>query len=82
MATLSESDRFGIWADFMSNLPGPTALEKGEIREAVDAVDDWLDAADDTITAALPEPAKSELTAEQRRRLFMLVLTKRHERQA
>lgn len=81
MAILNSDDRFSIWADFMSRINGPTNLAKDEMRAAVDAVDSWLDAADETIINALPEPAKSGLTTAQRRQLFMLVLTQRHERQ-
>lgn len=84
MGTMTAEDRVTVWAEYMAQVSGrreTVALTKDELKEAVDAVDDWLDTADASIYGALPEAAQAALTAGQIRDLFMLVLTKRHERQ-
>lgn len=84
MAILNDEDRVQIWSNYMAQISGrreSMALTKSDLREAIDAVDDWLDTADAAIYQALPEVAQSSLTAGQVRDLFMLVLSKRHERQ-
>lgn len=78
MAVLDEQDRIELWRTFMQRLDGSTPLTKHEIKNAVDAVDNWLDQVDSSIRQALLEPARSTLTEQQVRGLFMLVLNVRH----
>lgn len=84
MATLIDEDRAAIWGVYMAQLSGrreAMGLTKSELRDSIDAVDNWLDTADASIYQALPETAQEALTASQVRDIFMLVLSKRHERQ-
>lgn len=81
MAVLSENDRFAIWAEFMRD-PEPDevfALTKGDLRAAFDALDDWLDANAAAANQAIPEPARSALTARQKARILRLVIRRRFE---
>lgn len=84
MATLIDEDRATIWGVYMAQLSRrreAMGLTKTELRETIDAVDNWLDTADASIYQALPAEAQANLTASQVRDIFMLVLSKRHERQ-
>lgn len=79
---LNEQERTGLWTDFMRLLSRnreALGLTKAELRAAVDATDDWIDANQASFNSALPEPAKSALTGNQKVRLFMAVAAKRFE---
>jgi hypothetical protein len=51
----------------------PPALTTADLRAAVDATDDWIEANKASYNAALPEPARSTLTARQKAYLFLVV---------
>ena len=53
-------------------------LAKADLRAAVDAVDDFLDANAATINAAIPQPARGALTTKQKALLLMYVVAKRY----
>jgi hypothetical protein len=55
------------------------ALTKAELRAAVNAADAWADANAASFNAALPQPARSALTARQKARLLAVVLRRRYE---
>ncbi len=79
MAVLSESQRFEAWANLMRDRLGTLApLAKADLRAAVDAVDDFLDANAATINAAIPQPARGALTTKQKALLLMYVVAKRY----
>lgn len=81
MAALITQDRIDTWADFMrliSSEREPISITKTELRAAVDAVDDWLEANKTSFNSALPLPARTSLTAPQKARLLMIVVAKRH----
>lgn len=81
MATLSDTALRELWADLMRELSAARTvlnLSKTELRAAVDATDQWIDDNAAAFNAALPLPARTELTAKQKVRLFMLVAAKRY----
>ena len=79
MAVLPDNDRFGIWAALMRRGEVYSGMLKGDLRAAVDATDDWIEANQASFNTALPEPFKSNATAQQKTRLFMDVAAKKFE---
>ncbi len=82
MAVLTEGDRRAIWARFMrdaSSRRDTIALLKPDLRAAVNAADDWVDANAASFNAALPEPAKTSLTAKQKSELLVFIVRRRWE---
>ena len=76
MAVLNETARVGLWKEFMSEISGdrePLDLSKAELRAAVNALDDWLDTNAILINAAIPQPARSNMTVSQKARLLSKV---------
>lgn len=73
MAVLDEQDRFDVWADMMRQSAIQLRLEqavsgitKTELRAAVDAIDTRLDDNAASANTALPQPARSVLTTQQK----------------
>jgi hypothetical protein len=87
VAVLSNADRTGVWADFMrrlSDVRSPLGLTKTQLSAAVDGIDDWVDSAATAVpatsfNAAIPQPARSVLTASQKAWLLALVVLRRYE---
>lgn len=82
MAVLSEANRASVNALLMSDLSAirqPCGITKAELRAAVNAADQWADDNAPAYNLALPQPARSTLTANQKARLLMYVIRKRHE---
>ena len=82
MAKLIDAERRNIWAKYMSQISSDReqiALSKPELLAAVDAIDDWVNDNQTAFNNALPEPAKSDLTATQKAALLMYVVRKRWE---
>lgn len=82
MAVLSDPDRATLWARYMSDASSartPIPLSKPDLRAAVDAVDDWVDANAGAFNAAIPQPARSALTAQQKANLLLYVVRRRFE---
>jgi predicted metalloprotease len=82
MAVLSDQDRFDVWADFMrsardnlENIP----ISKADLRAAVNAADQWADDNATSFNTAIPQPARSALTAKQKARLLVWVVRRRFE---
>lgn len=81
MAVLPDVDRVEIWAELMREYSrdGETiGILKPELRAAVNAVDQWLE--DNAVSAneALPEPAKTVLTKQQKALIMLHVIQKRY----
>lgn len=55
----------------------PNTLEKPDLVAAINAIDDWTDAATASFVAALPQPFKSASTADQKTVIFVYVLLRR-----
>ena len=82
MAVLTDSDRYRIWAEFMrafSNRREAVNINKPQLRAAVDAIDNWIDANQASFNNALPEPAKSALSAKHKAELLTAVIKRRWE---
>lgn len=52
-------------------------LTKPEFQDAVDAIDDWIDSETPAFNAALPAPARANLTAKQKAWLLAGVIEAR-----
>ena len=55
------------------------SLNKSDIRDAINAVDDWIDDNSTSFNQAIPQPARSELTLKQKYRLFGFIFYRRWE---
>lgn len=79
MAVLGDSDRAQVRKFFSDEPNGSMPLTKAEIRAAVDAVDAWVDSNATSFNSAIPQPARSALSAKQKARLLMHVVRRRYE---
>lgn len=80
MANLSDNDRFLVWANCMVDMNGENcSITKSELRDAINAVDQWVDENSSNFNSAVPQPARGALTTKQKVRILKLVLTKRYE---
>jgi hypothetical protein len=73
MAKLTDAKRRKLFADYMERSSAdrePLPLSKTELRAAVDATDDWINANAASFSAALSAAARSALTARQKARLL------------
>lgn len=77
MAVLSDNDRFACWRELMQKSGLLGALTKAELRAAVNAIDDWVDANAAAFNTAIPQPARAVLTSKQKALILMLVTDKR-----
>jgi hypothetical protein len=80
MAALPEGERFAAWAEFMARESmehQAIGITKTELRAAADATDDWIEANATSFNSALPQPARSTLTARQKKLLFMFIAARR-----
>ena len=76
MAQLSDENRAKVWRGLMrwwSRLHEAMALNKADLRAAVDATDNWIETNQATYNNALPEAARNNLTAAQKTLLFCAV---------
>lgn len=76
MAELPEGDRARVWRGLMrlwSREREAMALNKTELRAAVDATDGWIDDNQAGFNTALPAAAQAGLTAAQKTLLFCAV---------
>lgn len=79
MPILSEVEREEIWKEMVAkNREGEVdSLTRADLRAAVDATDDWIVANQASFNAALPLPARTVLTAQQKALLFSYVVRRR-----
>ena len=83
MAVLSEQDRAAVHAIFMEEQKRETledfdTLTKAEVREAVDALDTWLNDNAAAANQALPVAARTQLTTKQKAQLLTRVIYRRY----
>jgi len=79
MAVLSDSERAVATAEFIrDNRSTFAAVTKGDIRAALNALDDFLDTNATTINNAIPQPARGQLTQQQKARLLVFVVQQRY----
>jgi len=83
MATLSAGDLTALWGEFMSKACAERAdlsgMTKYDLKDAVIAIDQWIDNNVSSFNTALPEPSKSVLTLKQKLQIFVMVANKRWE---
>jgi hypothetical protein len=80
MAILTDAQRKEAWADFMRRMSRDgTAINvpKADLRAAADAIDAWFDASVAALNAAIPQPARSALSASDKIELAIDVLRAR-----
>lgn len=82
MAVLNGSDRTGIWAELMRQLGqyGSVSINRVELKAAVDALDDFLEANSAAINQAIPQPARGALNGSQKAFIVSAVARRRAER--
>jgi len=83
MAVMIDADRQAAWAEFMQELSAEREalnLNKNDLRAALDAVDQWVSDNAAAFNAAIPQPARANLTTSQKARLLMHVVRKRFVR--
>jgi len=72
-----------LWAEVMSAASARResfgALSKEELREAIDALDMWVDKALASFLSAVPAPAREALSTKQQFKLLFAVVKKRLE---
>lgn len=82
MAVLADGDRYSIWGKFMSDISSrleAVDINKPQLRAAVNAIDVWINDNQTSFNNALPEPAKSALSAKHKAELLMRVINRRWE---
>ncbi len=82
MAVLTDADRKNIWANYMrklSNRQDSISIIKSELRDAINAVDSWIDSNQTSYNNSLPLPAKTNLTQKQKAELMVFVIQRRWE---
>jgi hypothetical protein len=83
MAYLTEQAKLSLWAEVMSAASARResigALSKEELREAIDALDVWLDEAVASFFSAVPAAACEALSTKQQFKLLFAVVKKRLE---
>lgn len=79
MAALDATGRARVWAQAMRQpeLGALTGLTKPDLRAAVDAIDDWIEANQAAINTAIPQPARAAMTLAQKTLLFCWVAERR-----
>lgn len=79
MAVLDETNRWRVWAQSMrESVFGTLAgITKADLRAALNATDDWIDANQSSFNAALPLPFRTAATAQQKTLLFVWVAMRR-----
>lgn len=75
---LDAEGRRRTWAQLMRSADlGSISITKADLRAAVDATDDWIEANSASYNQALPQPARSSLTADQKTLVFVYVALRR-----
>lgn len=78
MAVLTDPDRAAVTADWQRINTDPVGVTKPDLRAALNAVDDWLDANESALNTAIPQPARAQLTTKQKAHLLMFVIRKKY----
>lgn len=75
MALLDEANRQALRNYWMRRFG--THITKDDLRAAINATDDWIDANAAAYNAAIPQPARAQLTSDQKTLLFCFVALRR-----
>lgn len=85
MAILSDTELAKIWGHFMSEassrqeLINQGGMDKHALRDAVDAIDQWVSDNKAAFNAAIPQPARDGLSAEHKAEILVYVVKRRWE---
>jgi hypothetical protein len=85
MAVMTSEQRVAAWAELMPQLPGALSAnvsQKSLVRQALDAMDQWISDNQASLVSALPaaaRPANGGFTAAQLAFMFQLILVKRYQ---
>lgn len=79
MAVLPTASRAEISAVWQRENLLPLNLTKAQLRNAIDAVDAWLDDNSASFNTTLPVAARNGLSAKQKAGLLMYVINRRFE---
>ncbi len=75
---LDETGRSRTFAQLMRNWPGSLGgVTKVQLRDAVNATDDWIDANQSSFNSALPVPFRTNASLAQKTFLFCYVAMRR-----
>jgi hypothetical protein len=78
VAVLSDQDRAEVTQEFMAQAQGPHTITKADIRAAVNALDEWYNSNAASANAALPQPARGQMTTTDKAHLSNLIVNKRY----
>lgn len=81
MAALPDQERAGAsgdWQADMSRRHENCSINRPALRAAVDAMDTWLDSNAAALNAAIPQPARANLTTSQKALMLTLVIQRRY----
>jgi len=82
MTILTSADRAelrSMFAQEASSVWEVIAVNKSDLRAAVDAIDQWVEDNQASFNSAIPLPARTALTAKQKAQLLFYVVRKRWE---
>lgn len=78
---LDATNRLRVWAQLMRSFPDALlpfpAVTKPQLKAAVDATDDWIDANAASFNTALPQPFRGAATTAQKAYLLAFVTMRR-----
>lgn len=82
MAALSAGDRLLCYSDFVREVGVDretfNGVTKADLKAAVNALDDFMVTNATAINTAIPQPARTSLTAAQKARMLMWVIRYRY----
>jgi len=82
MAVLGDNDRVTMVQKFAQNMSGTrtaVSIVKADMRAAVNAIDDWVEANASAFNTAIPQPARGASTTQQKAKLLWYVVQRRFE---
>lgn len=82
MAVLIDNDRITMMQKFAQDMSGTrtaVSIVKADLRAAVNAIDDWVEANASAFNTAIPQPARGALTTQQKAKLLWYVVQRRFE---
>lgn len=79
MTVLTDQARAAIVAEVMRTDDNCGGITKAQLREVVNAMDDWWETVAVAGNTAIPQPQRGILTQKQKASLFTRVLHKRYE---
>ena len=78
MAVLGASDLAAVYAYFVSSGES-VSIVRADLKAAISAIDAWADSNAASLNAAIPQPARGNLTTRQKARLLEAVVRRRFE---